>query len=286
MPERLFTLQGSGSNQAKIYLDYPNKRLKVTASQGDEPYLLDAEIKNLARREGLTKILWLLRPEEAPPLLAAGYIIEGRFASYLRGRPAVWLSYFMTPERRRPLRLAEEELILWRTEKKRLQQEVPELPPPFYLKKVLPEEAPQLARLYGATFVSYPTPVTEVDYLYQSMAADTVYMAVFNGDGLVSAASGVMDKDNLAAEISDCATRPEYRGQGLMRILIKALETELRAKGIITLFSLARALSLGMNSALYQSGYTFRGRFINNCHICGQFEDMNLWTREEFTEGL
>ncbi|MDK2821144.1 MAG: beta-lysine N6-acetyltransferase [Clostridia bacterium] len=83
-----------------------------------------------------------------------------------------------------------------------------------------------------------------------------------------------------AAEISDYATNPDYRGHGLMRILTSAIEDELKRSGIISIYSLARAISRGMNSALYKCGYTYRGKFINNCHICGKFEDMNLWTKD------
>jgi hypothetical protein len=34
-----------------------------------------------------------------------------------------------------------------------------------------------------------------------------------------------------------------------------------------------------MNTALARLGYRFRGRLMNNCHIMGGFEDMNIWVR-------
>lgn len=35
-----------------------------------------------------------------------------------------------------------------------------------------------------------------------------------------------------------------------------------------------------MNRVLVQHGYAYSGRLVNNCDICGGFEDMNLWAKE------
>nr|WP_315989693.1 hypothetical protein [Desulforamulus aquiferis] len=34
-----------------------------------------------------------------------------------------------------------------------------------------------------------------------------------------------------------------------------------------------------MNLVLHRLGYTFRGTLVNNCHIGGSYEDMNIWVR-------
>lgn len=185
----------------------------------------------------------------------------------------------MDPDRRSNTNLAVEEAILWQIEQKTDCRNISKLPVQLHMKTVEPEEAPTLADLYAGTFDTYPTPVTDPEYLGKTMGTGTVYIGVYDHGRMISAASGIIDRNNLAAEISDCATHPEYRGMGLMQILIAAVETELSRRGVIALYSLARAMSPGMNSVLYKSGYTFRGRFINNCHICGRFEDMNLWTK-------
>jgi len=276
---KYLTLNGSGENRAKVSLDYHNKRLKVIDYKGTTPHLLKEKINEAAYKEGLTKILWLLRPEDAPPLLEEGYIIEGRFPDYFRGKPALWLSYFLDFGRRSSPNLAEEEAIIWKIEKNGNPKEIPELPPHLQLKKVTPDKAQDLADLFAEIFKTYPTPVTDVEYLRKTMAEDTIYIAIYDDDKMVSIASGIIDKKNMAAEISDYATRLEYRCKKLMSIIISALEAELTKMGIKSLYSLARAMSPGMNRSLYKAGYKFRGRFINNCNICGRFEDMNLWTK-------
>ncbi|MDN5347956.1 MAG: beta-lysine N6-acetyltransferase [Clostridia bacterium] len=267
------------NTRAEAILDYPNKRLKVKTYQGHEPYLLADKIYDLATGRGLTKILWLLRPQDAPPLLEKGYVIEGRFSNYFRGRPALWLSFFLDPKRRYSPELAWEEEILWQLEKKKGNKKRGELPGDFYLKLATPEDVPKLARLYAETFETYPTPLAQPEYIYRTMSRDTLYLAIYEGENLASAASGVIDWENMAAEISDCATRPEYRGLGLMQVLTGAIEEELVKRKVIAIYSVARATSLSMNTVFSKAGYSFRGRLLNNCHICGRFEDMNLWTK-------
>jgi hypothetical protein len=65
-------------------------------------------------------------------------------------------------------------------------------------------------------------------------------------------------------------------GKGVLSQLIYHLEQELADKGFITLFSLSRALSSGINIALSKHGYDYTGRLVNNCNIMGRFEDMNI----------
>jgi len=33
------------------------------------------------------------------------------------------------------------------------------------------------------------------------------------------------------------------------------------------------------NKAFYRSGYNYGGRLLNNCHIAGSFENMNIWSK-------
>lgn len=75
-------------------------------------------------------------------------------------------------------------------------------------------------------------------------------------------------------------TIPEYRGQGLLSNLVYSLEQDLTQKGFYTLYSLSRAMNPGINAVLFKLGYKYTGRLINNCHICGGFEDMNIWVKK------
>jgi len=57
-------------------------------------------------------------------------------------------------------------------------------------------------------------------------------------------------------------------------------DVELKNKGYIIVYSIARALSYGMNIVFAKQNYIYGGRLINNCNIMGKFEDMNIWFKE------
>ena len=80
--------------------------------------------------------------------------------------------------------------------------------------------------------------------------------------------------------MTDCATLPEHRQYGLMKHLLIKLEEELLAQEIYCVYSISRALSFGMNLALHQLQYQYRGRLANNCYIFDQVEDMNMWVKQ------
>jgi hypothetical protein len=59
------------------------------------------------------------------------------------------------------------------------------------------------------------------------------------------------------------------------------LEKHLEDNGIYCVYSIARALSFGMNAVFFQLGYEYRGRLANNCCIFDKIEDMNLWVKTD-----
>jgi hypothetical protein len=64
-----------------------------------------------------------------------------------------------------------------------------------------------------------------------------------------------------------------------MSHLVQELEKEAISLGLITLYTIARSLSIGINGVFARFGFKYYGRFVNNCDICGQFQDMNLWSK-------
>ncbi|MBW2515111.1 MAG: hypothetical protein JRE21_11150, partial [Deltaproteobacteria bacterium] len=48
-------------------------------------------------------------------------------------------------------------------------------------------------------------------------------------------------------------------------------------QGMRMSFSIARALSPGMNTLFAGRGYTFGGTLLNNTNISGRIESMNVW---------
>lgn len=154
-----------------------------------------------------------------------------------------------------------------------------EIPPEYKLKKLIDTDADELAKLYKEVFSIYPTPLDRPSYIRQTMKEGTIYYGFEHQGQIVSAASAEVNLFYRNAELTDCATLKDHRKYGLMKHLLIQLEKELRSSGVFCAYSIARSLSYGMNAALKQLGYTYRGRFINNCYIYDKLEDMNIWVR-------
>ena len=109
------------------------------------------------------------------------------------------------------------------------------------------------------------------------MASHIVYFGIWMEDQLVALSSAEMDTEARNVEMTDFATLPDGRGDGLATILLGAMEAQMHDRGMATGYTIARAPSFGMNITFARMGYSFAGRLINNTHIGGQFEDMNVW---------
>ena len=48
-------------------------------------------------------------------------------------------------------------------------------------------------------------------------------------------------------------------------------------RGMHVLYTIARAISTGMNVTFAKAGYEYTGTLINNTNISGQIENMNVW---------
>jgi putative beta-lysine N-acetyltransferase len=77
--------------------------------------------------------------------------------------------------------------------------------------------------------------------------------------------------------MTDFAILPEFRGDGLAGAMLGGMELTLGRIGISTAYTIARAVSYGMNITFARAGYRYAGTLINNTHIAGGLESMNVW---------
>jgi putative beta-lysine N-acetyltransferase len=148
------------------------------------------------------------------------------------------------------------------------------------LREAVEADIPEISALYEKVFKTYPIPLNQPQYVELLMDKDYLFMVITHEGTNISCALADINYQLSNAEITDCASLPEYRGQGLMFAVIGALEKEVQSRGIKCLYSIARALSPGMNTVFKKLGYTYTGRLVNNCNIFGKFEDMNLWVKK------
>ncbi|ABR49779.1 GCN5-related N-acetyltransferase [Alkaliphilus metalliredigens QYMF] len=262
-----------------IILDVTNKR--VILYQYDSDWLeeeLDA-LKKAALKQNIDKITVYGQEEDISLLRGLPLKKEGEIEGFFDGETAFIYSIFLNQSRTvQPLKEEQRHIIESAQEKNTIPKTL-DLPEGFELRRAKESDVIEMANVFGKVFKSYPTPMNEPKYVKKVMKEDTLFSLVTHEDRIVSIASADINPKYNNAEITDCATLPEYRGKGLLTRIMFHLEDRLRVKEVPNLFSLTRAQSYGMNHAVAKHGYGFQGTLIQNCDISGSFEDMNIWVK-------
>ncbi len=247
-------------------------------SPGDLPGILD-DLDGLAEREGYTKIFAKVPASALPIFLDRGYVVEARVPRFFRGREdGCFASKFLDPERRQES--ADTAAVLAAVREKTGERRPAVLPPGCTYAPATEDDADDLAALYGEVFSTYPFPIADSGYLRETMAGDYRYFIVRAADGRLAAASSAeIYPDNGNVEMTDFATHQAFRGKSLSGLLLSRMEDEMRAAGMKTAFTIARALSYSINITFARAGYAWAGTLVNNTNICGGFESMNVWYR-------
>ncbi|MDD4529394.1 MAG: putative beta-lysine N-acetyltransferase, partial [Bacteroidales bacterium] len=228
--------------------------------------------------EGFSKIISNCRIRLLKPFRSNGFVIEGIINGFFQGEDAYCISYFIDPQRQAVPQKEEEDSILYHcvSDTNRFS---PQGKHKYTIRLANVRDIPEMVKLFSTVFKSYPSPVFSMEYLEKVMNEHVLFKVAEEDREIISIASADIDKLNLNAEITDCATYPEHRGKGMLSNLIYSLEADLKEKGFRTAYSLSRAINPGINKALSRLGYKYGGRLVNNCHICGGYEDMNVWVK-------
>ena len=241
---------------------------------------LPGRLESLARERGYTKIFAKIPEPFAGDFLGAGFRQEARIPGFYRGETAaVFLGSYLDPERATDPRQAETDAIRSLACGRGGTTPPGPLPRGLRLREAAEADTPALASLYREVFATYPFPIRDPAYLVETLRSHIRYFIVEKDGAIIAAASGEMDRENRNAEMTDFATRPAYRGQGLASRLLAFMEPAMTRQGIITLYTIARAVSPGMNMVFAKAGYRLGGTLVNNTQIAGSIESMNLWYR-------
>ncbi len=143
-----------------------------------------------------------------------------------------------------------------------------------------------MSEVYKQVFPSYPFPIHDPEYLRQTMRTHIDYFGIFKDGKLVAVASSEMDKKGANVEMTDFATLPEYRGLGLACFLLRVMEEAMAARKMRTAYTIARAVSPGMNITFARMGYLYSGTLVNNTQISGRIESMNIWYKRLRAESV
>jgi putative beta-lysine N-acetyltransferase len=264
-------------NRAYTMVDHRNRRLIMhTYPLEVRPQKLAENLKIAAEENNLGKIWLWAKPTDVPAFLKNGFQVEGDLFQGNYNDFTVSLAYFPERERGRSAKLAIEDNILnLITAKPRVSRNF--LPRGIELGILPKTQAEDVSQLMTKVFSSYPTPVENPRYISSLMQKGCVFAGAHYQGKLISIAAAYPEPDMGRCELTDCATLAEYRGYALTEKLLLILEQEIAKRGSFTFYTLARAQSIAMNRVFYKSGYRYRGRLVNNCHIAGSYQDMNLW---------
>jgi putative beta-lysine N-acetyltransferase len=262
----------------EIYLDPFNKRVRVDDYRGNIKLIIKKS-EEIAHQQKVEKLIFKGRSEDYFSLMESGFSPEAVVDRYFLGSDAYFFSKFYTAERQSNDHWITEDGIIHSIYELKASPERGILPSDYQLKKADASCAEELSKLYKQVFQIYPTPLHDPDYVKKTIKEGTIYFVFYYQGAIVSAASAEINSFYKNAELTDCATLTEHRKYGLMKIILQELEGELRKKGIYCAYSIARALSFGMNAVLFQLGYLYRGRFMNNCYIYDKLENMNMWVK-------
>lgn len=265
---------------AQMIIDFYNERIRILNYRGNVADILEL-IKKEMEPHQITKVLFYARTETWRELLKNGYQLEAVINGYFSGSDCYIMTNYIDNKRRTsPYWLQGEAIISSILKKERNTEAIVPIPSLYTIRRGKIADSEQLAALYKQVFELYPVPISNPDYIQTLINNGTIFYVVEYKNSIVSAASADLNSIFHHAEVTDCATLKEHRKYGFMKKLIALLESDLKASGIFCVFSIARALSYGMNAALFQMGYEYSGRLINNCYIFDKIEDMNVWVKD------
>lgn len=278
MPATTSFLKGE-QYMLEIFSDPFNKRIRIDDLRGDLDKAIE-KAEEIAKEEMVEKLIIKGRREQFLPLIEKGYQCEALIDRYFLGSDGYFFCKYFSNERRNSNDILKEDGIVKNVQLLERSFEGVAPPEEYKLTLIGKEDARRLAELYQQVFKIYPTPLHEPGYIEKTIDEGTIYYAFYCEEKIVSAASAEVNNFYQNAELTDCATLPEHRKYGLMKILLEKLEEQLVKQGVYCSYSIARALSFGMNAALHQLGYAYRGRLTNNCYIFDKIEDMNVWVKD------
>lgn len=261
-----------------ILIDEFSKRAWVNDYSYVNPVKLVQFISSVCADYVLEKVIFPARKEHYHELKKLGFSLEGWIEGYFKGKTAYFLTLY--PDSTRSIsNFLPDYLKQIKQIRDHPRKKPSSLPQDWELFTPILKDIPDLTAIFKKVFTTYPSPVDQPDYLASTLGKTALFKAVKYKKEIISVAAAEVNWLAGNAELTNCATSSEYQGAGLMSGIIVELEKECLSKKINCLYSLARASSYGMNLVFHRLGYQYRGTLINNCHINGAYEDMNIWMK-------
>ncbi len=258
-----------GPHNSRIYL--------MKLYEADAPIIIQA-MDELAQEKGYGKILAKVPGALSSVFEQWGYREEAAIPGFSRGcEDMAFMAKYFSPERRLEKHQDQINNILAIAQKKITGSIRNNCEHQDMIRRCTPSDAREMSSVYQRVFQTYPFPIHDPEYLIDTMRRHIHYFCVREGKAVIALASSEMDVDSLSSEMMDFATLPDWRKKGLACRLLSQMEREMKRLGMLTIYTIARALSPGMNITFAKMGYNYAGTLKNNCNISGCVESMNVW---------
>lgn len=255
-----------------------NQRVYLMKVNGQDLPELLPKIDQLAKTKGYTKIFAKVPQQVKALFRKRDYQQEAAVPNFYNGDiDAVFLAKYLEQSRQEDTEQEKIEHIIDLAQDKAQQPCDEQSTLNAEIRPATPADVDAIVGIYKQVFESYPFPIHDADYIRKTMDSHIQYFCALDNDKMVAVSSAEMDKSSENVEMTDFATLPAYRKQGLAQRLLKTMEKHMKKIGMQTFYTIARALSPGMNITFARCGYKYGGTLTNNTNICGDIESMNVW---------
>ncbi|MFC1987188.1 lysine 2,3-aminomutase [Chloroflexota bacterium] len=258
-----------GNSNNRIYL--------MNLDPEDAPNILET-LDTIASREKYGKITAKVRAKFHDIFISNSYKTEAVIPHLFNGKEdGYFMGKFLDEKRALETNVSLVKDVLKKALAKEPTQNGQDEAGPYSIRQCTPEDAENMAAIYGDVFLTYPFPINNPEYLINTMQDNIDYFGVWDKDKMVAISSAEQYPEHQFVEMTDFATMPSYQGKGIASLLLNIMEQKMQEKRFIMSYTSARASSYGINGVFSKMGYKFAGTLINNTCISGHIEHMNIW---------
>ena len=254
-----------------------NNRIYLMKYKNNPLINIIEQLEKFAKKQKYTKIFAKISEKDWPFFKNYEYIIEAKIPNFfINKNNCLFIAKYFSKTRKKKKHKKEIKNIL-KISKTKINQKINIKNNKIIIKKATTKDAKKLSLLYKIVFPSYPFPIDNPTYIEKTMKTHIDYYFISNNNKIIAASSAEKDLTTNSVEMTDFATLPEYRGKGYANTLLQHMEKEMTKQNIKSFFTIARALSFGMNITFAKNNYQYAGTLTNNTFIFNKIESMNVW---------
>ena len=274
-PDRIEELKCGSLIQHGLY----NDRIYLLKVGSNATEKLPLELIGLASRCGYSKVFVKIPAKYSQNFIHAGYSKEASIPGFYQGKDeGVFMGYYLNPMRSSEADTAKMDEIIQLARRKSGAVIPPLDADQFLIRLCEKKDIFKMAAVYRNVFSTYPFPIYDPSYLWNTMQTKISYFCVETVKGdLIALSSYEIDHLAQNVEMTDFAILHDWRRNNLSVHLLTRMENDIRGKSIRTAYTIARAMSPGMNITFSRLGYIYGGRLKNNTNISASIESMNVW---------